>query len=107
MTDLSVDTEATTTAGRVPRMTLSRVVEMLLERRDVGSSSVTLVRNAKGETQIEVVVRTCDSVPTTEDAESVAQTVFERLRARYPLSSGLVSATPNGVSSSTQTEVSA
>ena len=94
MTDLAVETEATD-SRRVPRMTLSRVVEMLLERRDVGSSSVTLTRNAKGETQIEVVVRTCDSVPTAEDAESVAQAVFERLRARYPLSSGLVSATPN------------
>jgi hypothetical protein len=104
MTDLAVETEATTTAGRVPRMTLSRVVEMLLERRDVGSSSVTLVRNAKGETQIEVVVRTCDNVPAAEDAESVAQAVFERLRARYPLSSGLVSATPNGTATAAQRE---
>jgi hypothetical protein len=74
-----------------PRMTLSRVVELLLERRAVERSSVTLSRNAKGETQIEVVVRTGDDeslVATTEDAEAVAQRVYDRLRARYPLASG-------------------
>lgn len=67
-------------------MTLSQVVEKLLERGGTEHSSVTLSRNAKGATQIEVVVRTGDSgaVATVEEAEAVAISVYERLASRYP-----------------------
>ena len=82
------------------RMTLTRVVEMLLERGSHGASSVTLSRNAKGETQIEVVVRTSDDGPvrTPEDAQAVAIDVFETLRTRYPMAWGTVGAKPETTS---------
>lgn len=71
---------------RAPRMTLSQVVEKLLERGGSEHSSVTLSRNAKGNTQIEVIVRTGEnsSVTSVEEAEAVAISVYERLTVRYP-----------------------
>lgn len=90
------DTPAVTAPASPARMTLSRVVELLLERRNVERSSVTLTRNAKGETQIDVVVRTGDEgspIVTVEDAEAAAGRVYDRLRARYPLTSGYTTST--------------
>lgn len=83
------DQDAERESGR--RMTLSRVVEALLERREHGASSVTLSRNAKGETQIEVVVRTSESgaVKTIEQAEAAARATYDSLRRAYPLASGM------------------
>lgn len=68
------------------RMTLSQVVEHLLTRGSSQSSSVSLTRNAKGETQIEVVVRTDAEldIRTPDDAAGVAESVYDRLRLRYP-----------------------
>lgn len=78
-TDASKDTTA-------KRMTLSQVVEHLLTRSSSQSSSVTLARNAKGETQIEVVVRTDAEldIKTPDDAAEVAQRVYDALRTAYP-----------------------
>lgn len=80
------------------RMTMTEMVRALLTKQTAERSSVTLSRNAKGETQIEVVVRTSEttdgSVPDVEAAEAVAVDVYERLRARYPLASGLTTPTP-------------
>lgn len=60
------------------------------------NASVELTRNAKGETQIDVQVKTSeDGYTSLELAEGRAIETFERLRMRYPLSSGYVSATPN------------
>lgn len=72
------------------RISLSEVTRLLLERGSSEHSSVTLTRNAKGETQIEVVVRTGDQgeVQTAEEAELVAQGVYDRLRERYPFGAG-------------------
>lgn len=93
----------TDTDSNPRRMTLSRVVEMMLERGSHGASSVSLSRNAKGETQIEVVVRTSDDGPvrTPEDAQAVAVDVFEALRARYPMAWGTVGAKPEPATSET------
>lgn len=68
------------------RMTLSQVVEHLLTRSSSQSSSVTLTRNAKGETQIEVVVRTDAElgIVTPEDAGEVAGRIYDGLRTAYP-----------------------
>lgn len=76
-----------TTAPPAKRMTLSEVVERLLERGAGASSSVSLTRNAKGDTQIEVVVRTGtdDAIVTIADAEAEACAVYDRLRAKYPM----------------------
>lgn len=75
------------TEERPKRLTLSQIVEMLLTR-STDRSTVTLTRNAKGGTQIEVSVRTGDAedVATIEAAEQKARDVYDRLRATYPLS---------------------
>lgn len=80
--------------ARAKRMTLSQIVELLLTRGQHDRSSVALSRNAKGETQIEVVVRTGEGVETVEHACVTAEVVYETLRARYPLASGFVGAQP-------------
>lgn len=82
-TTATVDTDQ---QARKRRLTLTDVVEKLLDRGGSEHSSVTLSRNAKGETQIEVVVRTGEagSVQTIEEAEAAAVSVYERLRDRYP-----------------------
>jgi hypothetical protein len=79
--------EDTTQKDAAPkRMTLSQVVEHLLNRGSSQSSSVSLTRNAKGETQIEVVVRTDAEldIRTPDDAAAVASNVYETLRTAYP-----------------------
>lgn len=76
------------------RLTLSQLVIHLLSRSGGDKSSVTLTRNAKGLTQIDVTVRTGDSsaVETAVDAERVACDIYNRLRAAYPLPSGYAGA---------------
>lgn len=91
-------THASTAAGEAApapkRMSLSQVVEALLQKGGSEHSSVTLARNAKGETQIEVVVRTGEAgdVTTIEEAEAAAIAVYDRLRELYAYT-----ATPGGV----------
>lgn len=82
--------------ARTRRMTMTELVGLLLNRGASERSSVTLTRNAKGETQIEVVVRTAETadVQTVEDATDKAIAVYDRLRNRYPIGSGLTAATP-------------
>lgn len=76
----------TDTAPTPPkRVTLSYVLEQLLTRGQHDRSSVTLARNAKGDTQIEVVVRTGEGIETITDAQELAGQVYDTLRNRYPL----------------------
>ena len=77
-------------AARPARVTLSQVVEALLQRRPQDHSSVTLARNAKGETQIEVIVRSGSEgdVKTPTDALDLAVKLYDRARAKYPLLDG-------------------
>ena len=72
------------------RLSLSEVTRALLDRGGSEHSSVTLTRNAKGETQIEVVVRTGEGgdVQTVEQAEEHAKQVYDRLRTAYPFADG-------------------
>jgi hypothetical protein len=74
------------------RMTLSQVVEQLLHRGGGERSSVTLARNAKGETQIEVVVRTADNtdVETVDAALAKAIELYDQARRQYPMNDGTV-----------------
>lgn len=71
------------------RMSMGRVVELLLTRPTPEHSSVELTRNAKGETQISVAVRNEDP----DAAAAKAAELFDSLRARFPMSSGYVGAT--------------
>lgn len=84
--------------ARTKRLTLSEVVERLLARGAGDRTSVALTRNAKGETQIEVVVRTTEDgeITTADAAADKALELYERLAARYPLASGLAHAAPLG-----------
>lgn len=86
-----------TSTERPKRMTLSEIVELLLARSTSDRTSVALSRNAKGETQIEVVVRTSDGgdVATADAAADKAQELYERFRNRYPMSDGLTAKTPS------------
>lgn len=73
------------------RLTLSQIVGMLLTRTGSGAgSSVTLARNAKGDTQIEVTVRTEDEdgLRTPEQAAARARAVYDTLRSAYPTADG-------------------
>lgn len=75
------------------RMTLSDVVERLLTRTSQGSaSSVSLTRNAKGQTQVEVTVRAgeTDEVTTALEAQQLAQTIYNALCSAYPTAEGNV-----------------
>lgn len=80
-----------TTTPREParRLSLSEIVEQqigALSRTHGEHSSVKLARNAKGDVQIEVAVRTGESgVDTIEDAQDRAQQVFDHLAGIYPL----------------------
>ena len=65
------------------RLSLSDVIERLTEKGKQ-ASSVTLTRNAKGETQIEVKVHTDDAaIPTPADAEQVARAIYDSLTETY------------------------
>lgn len=83
---------------RPKRLSLSEIVEQLLARGSGDRSSVTLSRNAKGETQIEVVVRTADNgaITTVAAAQAEAVRVYDDLRAAYPLATGLTGAEGGG-----------
>ena len=78
------------TAEASKRLTLSEILELLLTKSSSEHSSVTLSRNARGVTQIEVTVRTGDdgSIKTAADAKAHAQTLYDQLRSAYPMPDG-------------------
>jgi hypothetical protein len=98
-------TRPTIVAEDKPRpLRQSEILRTMLERdkaRASGSEhdSVRLTRNAKGDTQIEVTVRTGDSedVATIEAAAAKAQEVYDLLGRMYPMST-LDAPTPKGKS---------
>lgn len=71
------------------RLTMSQIVELLLTRQVSEHSTVKLTRNAKGDTQIEVSVRSGEpGIETPEQAQAKAQQVYDHLTGLYPLSRG-------------------
>lgn len=80
------------TPAPAKRLTLSEIVSQLLARSTGERSTVSLTRNARGVTQIEVIVRTGDTehVRTAANAEREAVAIYDRLRATYPLPPELV-----------------
>ena len=80
-------------AGAAPApLRQSEILRAFLERMKASGqgehSTVKLSRNAKGDTQIEVSVRTgeSDEVATVDDAAAKAKAVYDTLAAFYPLS---------------------
>ncbi len=78
------------TPGKQPkRLTLSEILQAHLDRMAHSGgerSSVELTRNAKGDTQIKVTVRTGDSddTATVEAASAKAREIYDALRMLYP-----------------------
>jgi len=71
------------------RVNLSEVVRGLLARGSGAGerSLVRLTRNARGDTQIEVAVRTDEEEhPTIAAALDTARAVYDELRGAYPMS---------------------
>lgn len=72
-----------------PRLTQSQIIERLLHamsRSGQDHSTVELSRNAKGDTQIRVSVRTGESgIETVDEARAKAQEQYDHLRDLYPL----------------------
>jgi len=75
------------------RMTQGEILAAFVERMQAQHggehSSVRLTRNARGDTQIEVAVRTgeSDELATVDDAAAKAKAVYDLLRSLYPMSS--------------------
>ncbi len=69
------------------RLSLSAILELLLQRGGGERSSVTLARNAKGDTQIEVVVRTSEDGPVLTAAAALeeATRLYDAARESYPM----------------------
>jgi len=73
------------------RLTKDEILRAHLERMVAAAggehSTIKLSRNAKGDTQIEVSVRTGDSeeVATVDDAAAKAKAVYDTLAAFYPI----------------------
>lgn len=67
------------------RMTLSQVVERLLERGGTSHSSVDLGLSAGGKVTIAVSIRTSPDgeATTAEEATALAQRLFDELRIKY------------------------
>jgi len=86
LTEKPKDVAPTEAPAKHKRLTLSEIVEMSLAKGGGKSSSVSLSRNASGETLIEVTVATSDDADATtiEDAERRASEVYARLVAAYP-----------------------
>lgn len=79
------------------RLTHSQIIEQLLQRGGGEHSSVSLTRNAKGETQIEVTVRTDEhEVQTARQAADVATSIYNELRDAYPFASAPIGGGGNG-----------
>ena len=80
------------TATATPRVSLSEVVRAQfdqLARRTPESSSLELTRNAKGQVQIGITVRTgSPDVDSLEQLEQQATAMFDRLCNRYPFDGG-------------------
>ena len=82
----------------VKRMTLSQVVERLLERGGSQHSSIDLGRTAGGKVTIGVSIRTSpDGEATTiAEAEQLAAEVYDRLAERYHDQSSTSSSSSGG-----------
>jgi hypothetical protein len=72
---------------RVTNAEVLRAFLVQMQNRGGEHSTIRLARNAKGDTQIEVSVRTGESpeVETVEDAAAKAREVYEALRMLYPM----------------------
>jgi hypothetical protein len=71
---------------RPRRLTMSQIVELLLTRSPADHSTIRLSRNAKGDTQVDVSIRTGEpGLETVEQARAKAEETYEHLCKLYPM----------------------
>jgi hypothetical protein len=69
------------------RMSVSETLRMVLQRGTGHQDSVSLTRNAKGDTQIEVVARSRED-ESLDDVGVRARAEYDLLRTSYPYTNG-------------------
>lgn len=75
-------------AERKAAAVYDRLAALYPPRDTHGGSEVSLTRNAKGETQVAVEVKTSEDLRTVGEAGAAAQREYDRLRAKYPMADG-------------------
>lgn len=77
-------------ARSITRAEILRGMLSALNKTGGEHSTIRLTRNAKGDTQIEVSVRTGDSpaIETAADASAEAVRLYENLRELFPMAGG-------------------
>lgn len=74
---------------RPHRLSLSEIVQLLLTKSPADHSTIRLSRNAKGDTQVDVSIRTGEAgLETVEDARAKAEETYDHLCELYPMRSG-------------------
>lgn len=81
------DTATIEDASKKAQAEYDRLTELYPVTTHEGAS-VDLARNAKGETQVAVSIKTSDDRATLEEAGSAAQAEYDRLRGVYPMANG-------------------
>lgn len=83
------DTQTVEQAAEKAREVFDGLAELYPVRERDAGGEVSLTRNAKGETQVAVQVKTNEDAPTVADAATHAQLEYDRLRSAYPMANGL------------------
>lgn len=90
------ETQTVEDAEHKAREVYERLAKVYPPRVVAAGGEVTLTRNAKGETQVSVALKTSDAMPTVGEVGAAAQREYDRLRMKYPMANGL-SAKPGSV----------
>lgn len=67
----------------------ARLAELYPPSPPSDSASVTIARNAKGDTQLEITVRCGATLTSVDDAAGRAVELYDQARRRYPMANGL------------------
>lgn len=67
----------------------SRLAELYPAAEPSDSASVTVARNAKGDTQLEITVRCGSGITSVDEAAARAVELYDAARMRYPMANGL------------------
>lgn len=79
-------------AERRAREVYDRLVAAYPASASHDGAQVSYSRNAKGETQVEVSMRSSDRIPTLEKVGELAKAEYDRMRTSYPMANGLTAA---------------
>jgi hypothetical protein len=83
------ETQTVEDAEHKAREVFDRLASVYPPRTATPAGEVTLTRNAKGETQVSVELKTSDEAPSVGEVGATAQREYDRLRMKYPMANGL------------------